>query len=92
MTLLASDSQAAVRRLFIVDDHPMIREGLCAQIAHEPLLEVCGHAEDVVDALAAVQDAAPDLVIVDISLKSGNGIDLVKRLKAKDPQLVILVW
>src|SRR5262245_56966064 len=92
MTVLARDPHATVKRLFIVDDHPMIREGLCAQMANEPNLEVCGHAEDVVDALATVQDADPDLVIVDISLKSGNGIDLVKRLKAKYPYLVILVW
>jgi DNA-binding NarL/FixJ family response regulator len=81
-----------VRRVFVVDDHPMIREGLAAQIANEPSFELCGHAEDVVEAVSRVADAAPDLVIVDISLKSGNGIDLVKRLKAKDPTLIILVW
>jgi DNA-binding NarL/FixJ family response regulator len=81
-----------VRRIFVVDDHPMIREGLAAQIANEPSFELCGHAEDVVEAVSRVADAGPDLVIVDISLKSGNGIDLVKRLKAKDPTMVILVW
>jgi DNA-binding NarL/FixJ family response regulator len=75
-----------------VDDHPLIREGLAAQIAAQPNLHLCGEAEDMAEALSRVVAAAPDLVIVDISLKSGNGIDLVKRLKAKDPSLVILVW
>jgi len=86
------DPTVATRRIFVVDDHPMIREGLAAQIANEPGLEICGEADDVVEAVARVVAAAPDLVIVDISLKSGNGIDLVKRLKAKDPGLILLVW
>lgn len=86
------DSPSATQRIFVVDDHPMIREGLAAQIANEPGLELCGEADDVVEAVARVVAAAPDLVIVDISLKSGNGIDLVKRLKAKEPTLIILVW
>ena len=80
------------KRVFVVDDHPMIREGLAAQIATEPNLELCGEADDVVEAVARVVAADPDLVIVDISLKSGNGIDLVKRLRAKEPSLIILVW
>ena len=83
---------AAVKRVFVVDDHPMIREGLAAQIASEPGLELCGEAEDVIEGVARIIEAEPDLVIADISLKSGNGIDLVKRLIAKDPSLVILVW
>ena len=90
-TALKRDA-ATVKRIFVVDDHPMIREGLAAQIAAESNLELCGEAEDIVDAVARIVDAGPDLVIVDISLKSGNGIDLVKRLKAKDPSLAILVW
>jgi DNA-binding NarL/FixJ family response regulator len=92
MTAVLKDSPSASRRVFVVDDHPMIREGLAAQIANEPGLEICGEADDVVEAVARVIAADPDLVIVDISLKSGNGIDLVKRLKAKEPSLIILVW
>src|SRR5438093_2484835 len=80
------------KRIFVVDDHPLIREGLAAQLANQPNMQVCGEAEDVAEALSRIADAAPDLVIVDISLKNGNGIELVKRLKAKDPSLVILVW
>jgi DNA-binding NarL/FixJ family response regulator len=92
MATIVKNSVAPPRRIFVVDDHPLIREGLAAQIANQPDLTLCGEAEDVADAIARVMDAEPDLVIVDISLKNGNGIDLVKRLKAKDPTLVILVW
>jgi len=88
---LSKDSVIA-KRIFVVDDHPMIREGLGAQIANEANMELCGEAEDVAEALARIGETEPDLVIVDISLKSGNGIDLVKRLKAKDTTLVVLVW
>jgi DNA-binding NarL/FixJ family response regulator len=80
------------KRIFVVDDHPMIREGLAAQLASKPEFSLCGEAEDVAEAIAGIAGANPDLVIVDISLKSGNGIDLVKRLKAKHPSLFILVW
>jgi DNA-binding NarL/FixJ family response regulator len=82
----------SVARVFVVDDHPMIREGLAAVISTEPGLELCGDAEDVDDALERIEEAHPDLAIVDISLKTGNGIDLVKRLKAKAPDLLVLVW
>jgi DNA-binding NarL/FixJ family response regulator len=88
---LKADS-ATTKRIFVVDDHPMIREGLAAQLSNEPDLELCGEAEDVVEAVTRIFASDPDLVIVDISLKGGNGIDLVKRLKAKDPSLIILVW
>lgn len=87
-----NQTSAGVRRIFVVDDHPMIREGLAAQIANEPSMELCGEAEDVAEAVARIAEADPDLVIVDISLKSGNGIDLVKRIKTKDPALIVLVW
>src|ERR1019366_8961142 len=86
------ETVAATTRIFLVDDHPVVREGLAAQIANQPDLELCGEAEDVADALARIPAARPDMVIVDISLKTGNGIDLVKRLKARDASVRILVW
>ena len=79
-------------RVFIVDDHPIVREGLAAQIATHPNLTLCGEAEEVPEALMRIAEMKPDLVIIDISLRNGNGIDLVKRLKAKSPNLAILVW
>jgi DNA-binding NarL/FixJ family response regulator len=83
---------AAAKRVFVVDDHPIVRKGLAAQFADETDLVLCGEAEDVVDATARIPDAKPDLVIIDISLKNSNGIDLVKRLKAKSPSMQILIW
>jgi len=79
-------------RLFVVDDHPVVREGLAAQIKDHPDLSICGEAADVAEALTSIATALPDMVIIDITLKTGNGIDLVKRLKARDPAIRILVW
>lgn len=80
-----------VAGILIVDDHPMIRDGLAACISNQADLAVCGEAEDVNDALKLVSELNPDLVIVDISLKTGHGIDLVKRLLSHQPKQKILV-
>src|SRR5271163_150443 len=78
-------------KILIVDDHPIVREGLAARIARQPDLEVCGEAEDVLDALEKVKNTNPDLVIVDLSLKSGQGIDLIKRIKSRWEDTKMLV-
>jgi DNA-binding NarL/FixJ family response regulator len=83
---------AKATRILIVDDHPVVREGLAVQVRAQGDLEVCGEAEDVAAALALVETARPDVAVIDISLKSGNGIDLIKRLKARDPSVRTLVW
>jgi DNA-binding NarL/FixJ family response regulator len=70
----------------------VVREGLAMQIATQPDLEVCGEAEDVAGALAAVEAARPDVAIVDISLKNGNGMDLIRRLKDRHGGVRVLVW
>jgi DNA-binding NarL/FixJ family response regulator len=62
------------------------------QIATQPDLEVCGEAEDVPGALAELASALPDLAIIDISLKKGNGIDLISRIKDRHAAVRILVW
>ncbi len=79
-------------RILIVDDHPIVRQGLSALIAHEPDLEVCGGAEDVPDALRQVEQTRPDLVVVDISLKNGHGIDLITEIKERHERVKMLVW
>jgi DNA-binding NarL/FixJ family response regulator len=84
--------QDAISRIFVVDDHPLIREGLAAQIANDRKLALCGEAEGVEEAISSIAGSRPDLVIVDISLRNGSGLDLVKRLKAISPSLLILVW
>ncbi len=79
------------RRVFIVDDHPVFCRGLQMVIEDEPDLEVCGTASTCIDALRGLWGVEPDIVLVDISLKDGNGIDLTRRLNAAYPGLQILI-
>jgi DNA-binding NarL/FixJ family response regulator len=88
-----SNTQTARRsRVLIVDDHPPVREALATRIARQPDLEVCGEAADVGEALRLLADVRPDVAVVDITLKSGDGIDLIKRIKDRDDHVRILVW
>jgi DNA-binding NarL/FixJ family response regulator len=66
----------------IVDDHPLVREGLAARISAQPDMEVCGEADDIESAMEMVVSTRPWLVIVDIALRDGHGIDLIKRIVA----------
>ena len=90
-TTATTSTKPGTIRILIVDDHPIVREGLAARIARQPELSVCGEAEDVADAMELVKSQRPDLVIVDLSLKSGQGIDLIKRIKAKAPETKMIV-
>ena len=78
-------------RILIVEDHPLFREGLCRMIDRDAGFSVCGQVSDAAEALRAAAELKPDLVTVDISLGSGNGIELIKSLKAKYEDLPILV-
>jgi DNA-binding NarL/FixJ family response regulator len=82
---------AGKSKILVVDDHPMIREGLAGLVSNENDLEICGQAEDAPEALKAISQTKPDIVIVDISLKNSNGIELVKSIKAQYPKLPMLV-
>jgi len=79
-------------KVMIVDDHPAVREGLAVRVSSQPDLEVCGEAADVSDALKVLAAVQPDVAVVDIQLKTGDGLDLVKRIKAHDESVRILVW
>ena len=79
-------------RVLVVDDHPAAREGLSWRIAQEPGMVVCGEAAGVQEALKQVQSLQPDVAVVDITLKDGNGIDLIKRIKAGSPTVRVLAW
>jgi DNA-binding NarL/FixJ family response regulator len=81
---------AMQKRILIVDDHPMMREGLRGVINREPDMMVCGEAENAQQAMNAVQKLAPDLALVDITLPGKSGLELVKDLKAMYPHVVIL--
>jgi DNA-binding NarL/FixJ family response regulator len=78
------------KQILIVDDHPMMREGLRGVINREPDLLVCGEAANANQALEAVQRLAPDLALVDINLPGKSGLELVKDLKALHPGVVVL--
>lgn len=80
-----------IKRILIVDDHPLVRAGLAGLIEPEKDLEICGEAGSTRAALSAVRELDPDLVMVDLSLSDGNGIELIKRLKVHYPALKILV-
>src|ERR1700736_205307 len=79
------------RRVLIVDDHPIVRQGLRRVMENEDDLIVCGEAETARDARTAIKELTPDVVIADISLKQGDGIELVRDVRAHHPQLPILV-
>jgi DNA-binding NarL/FixJ family response regulator len=92
---LLSDSHHGAKkqvRILIVDDHPVVRDGLAAELETEPDLVVCGEAGDVPGALSQIDATRPDVAIVDISLAQGNGIDLIKRIRERDERLPVLVW
>ncbi len=78
-------------RVFIVDDHPIVRQGLAQMINQEGDLTVCGEAEDTENALEAIAELHPDLVLVDLSLKGGNGLELLKALRARANMAPVLV-
>lgn len=82
---------AAAQRVLLVDDHPIVRQGLRRLISNEPGLVVCAEAESVREARRAIREHAPDVVVADLSLKDGDGIDLVKDIRAHHPQLPVLV-
>jgi len=78
-------------RVFIIDDHPVVFQGLRALLNQEKRLEVCGYAQDAQAAFSGIEQKSPDLAIVDISLQDGvSGLDLMKQLSATFPELKIL--
>ena len=78
-------------RVFLVDDHPLVRQALKDAIGHEIDLEVCGEAEDREEALKGIAAAAPDLAIVDLRLRTSDGLDLVRDLSNHHPKVLSLV-
>lgn len=78
-------------RILIVDDHSMVREGLRLRISAFSDLEICGEATSEDEAMLLVKQTNPHLIIVDISLKGGHGIELIKRVKSSYPSIKMLV-
>ncbi|MCZ6766308.1 MAG: response regulator transcription factor [bacterium] len=78
-------------RILIVDDHPIVREGLDALISMHKDLEVCGHASSIQEALDLVETTNPRVAIVDLSLTDGSGISLISELKSRNSPVRTLV-
>ena len=93
---MATDKKQAKKierktQILLVDDHPVVRDGLTTIINHQLDLTVCGGADDAHHALKAIGEFKPDVVVVDISLKNSDGIELTKSIKAKYPTLPVVV-
>jgi DNA-binding NarL/FixJ family response regulator len=88
---MTSDTDKRKRTVFIVDDHPLVREWLTNLINQQPDLVVCGETEGAPEAFAAIGASQPDVAIVDISLKNSSGIELIKNLKESHPAVAVLV-
>jgi DNA-binding NarL/FixJ family response regulator len=78
-------------RVLLVDDHPLVRRGLAEVIARETDLEMCGEAGDVQEAIREVERTKPDVAVIDLTLRTGHGLELIERLKAREPNLKMLV-
>ena len=86
----AGQSAEKQTRVLIVDDHPIVRQGLAELINHEADLVVCGQAESAPQAMQVIKTSQPDVMIVDIVLKDSSGIELIKDVKSQYPQMAML--
>jgi DNA-binding NarL/FixJ family response regulator len=78
-------------KVFVVDDHPIVRQGLALLINREQDLVVCGEAEDAQSAMQSVTVVRPDIMVVDISLNGPDGLDLLKDIRMRHPDLPVLI-
>jgi len=85
------EEKRAKLKVVLVDDHPIVRQGLAQMISREPDMEVCGEAETAAEALKAIAACHPDVAIVDLSLKGTGGLELLKDIKVRFPKLPVLV-
>ncbi len=88
---MKQEPRSRKKRVLIVDDHPMSRDGVARLIEHQDDLEVGWHAENAAQALDTVNSQKPDLALVDIGLPDKNGIELIKDFKSMRPELPVLV-
>ena len=87
----SSKTIARKKRVFIVDDHPLVREGLTNLINGQDDLIICGEAKNSAQALDGIMQADPDVALIDISLENESGLELVKQLGSQFPQVALIV-
>ena len=78
-------------RVFLVDDHPVVRAGIRAVVNEQADMEVCGEADSASEALRLIAEHEPDVAVVDLSLKASSGLELIKDVRLRHPRLVVLV-
>lgn len=88
---MSSRNEKKKRRIVIVDDHHIVRYGFIQLLNSTDDLELCGEAEDMATALEIIEKSKPDLVVVDISLKGSDGLELIKQIHATSPAILMLV-
>ncbi len=86
------DEEQPMTQVFLVEDHPLLRDGLRMQIDELPDMRVCGEADDVVSGLQGIAESRPDVAIIDLSLKTGSGLDLINQLMSAGPLPQIIVF
>jgi DNA-binding NarL/FixJ family response regulator len=87
-----NQSSATIKsRVLVVDDHPIVRQGLTLLINRESDLTVCGEAEDAHTAMQSLTSTRPDILVVDISLNGPDGLDLLKNVRSRHPELPVLI-
>jgi DNA-binding NarL/FixJ family response regulator len=84
-------SKAPKKRIMVVDDHPIVRQGLALMINREPDLVVCGEAEEASGVMHVLVSAKPDILVVDISLNGPDGLNVLKNIRATHPILPVLI-
>jgi DNA-binding NarL/FixJ family response regulator len=90
-TTFKSQNLGVKKRILVVDDHPIIRQGLALMVNREADLVVCGEAEDATGAMLVLASSRPDVLIVDISLNGPDGLDLLKSIRITHPSLPVLI-
>ncbi len=88
---MATNPSNSKARILVVDDHPVVRDGLTRLLSSQADLECCGEASSAAETLKATAKLKPDLLVLDLRLKDGDGLELIKSLKAQWPRLRILV-
>jgi DNA-binding NarL/FixJ family response regulator len=91
MPAKSPNQDAIKKRILVVDDHPIVRQGLTLLFNREPDLVVCGEAEEAMGAMHVLASARPDVLIVDLSLNGPDGLDLLKNIRTTHPTLPVLI-
>jgi len=91
LTTLDRAAQSTKKNVLVVDDHPLLRQGLALLINQQQDMQVCGEAEEAHAAMQAVTQCRPDIIILDISLNGPDGLELLKSIRASDPDLPVLI-